>query len=551
MQQLPVLWMEMDPKRRAVLAGGLAAILVMGFMLVRFVSVPTLAILYSGLDPATAGEVVSAVEARGVAFEVRGDTIYVEQSERDALRMALAGEGLPANGAAGYELLDELQGFGTTAQMFDAAYWRAKEGELARTIAASPMVRAARVHVANATSDPFTRRQEVTASVTLSSNAGAVPEPLARSTRYLVASAVPGLSPSNVTVIDADSGVVIGSNDLESQHTDASSRAELLRSNIERLLTARVGPGNAMVEVNVELRGERETIVERRIDPESRVVMATDNEERSNTSNNTGSGSVTVASNLPEGDGQTNGDTSSAEGSETRERTTYDISEMQRETESIPGQIKRISVAVLINGVPTVDANGVETVAPRSNDELSNLEDLVRTTIGFDEERGDQVTIRSMQFEELPIAEMIESQDGFLSGLDITKIFQVIVLAGLILALAFGVVKPALASQGMSIDTAGQLPAVIPDAVDLSSSANTKPENDFDTVPSLTSVKPGDAFDTSSVWDGEIITDESNTVNHPKADPVDRLRQLIQEREAETVEILRSWMDEEDGEGLI
>ena len=115
-------------------------------------------LLYAGLDPAAAGEVITALEQRGIAYSVQGDAIYVDGSKRDQSRMALAQEGLPKGGGAGYELLDDLNGFGTTAQMFDAAYWRAKEGELARTILVIPQVRAARVHLANQQSRPFARR---------------------------------------------------------------------------------------------------------------------------------------------------------------------------------------------------------------------------------------------------------------------------------------------------------------------------------------------------------------------------------------------------------
>ena len=94
--------------------------------------------LYSGLDSAAAGEVVAELEAEGVAFEVEGAAIMVDAAARDRIRMQLAAKGLPAGGPAGYEILDSLSGFGTTSQMFDAAYWRAKEGELARTITGSP-----------------------------------------------------------------------------------------------------------------------------------------------------------------------------------------------------------------------------------------------------------------------------------------------------------------------------------------------------------------------------------------------------------------------------
>ena len=123
--------------------------------------------LYSGLDATAAGEVVAELEAEGVAFEVDGAAILVDSAARDRIRMALAAKGLPAGGPAGYEILDNLSGFGTTSQMFDAAYWRAKEGELARTITGSPDVRAARVHLANPVSQPFSRTPAGSASVTV------------------------------------------------------------------------------------------------------------------------------------------------------------------------------------------------------------------------------------------------------------------------------------------------------------------------------------------------------------------------------------------------
>ena len=259
----------------------------------------------------------------------------------------------------------------------------------------------------------------------------------------MVASAVPGLQPTNVTVIDADSGEVVGGYMPDSAGSAADQRAEILRTNIERLLSARVGAGNAMVEVNVDLVSERETILERRIDPASRVVIATDSEESSNTSQNSGGGAVTVASNLPEGDADGGGEGSSEQGTETRERVNYDVSEVQREVQAGPERIRRISVAVLINGVIVEDAAGVATVEPRDSAEIEALDDLVRSAIGFDAERGDQVTIRSMAFEIPPeiTAEGIGGS-GLFSSLDMAQILRGALLAVVALAIVFGVVRP-------------------------------------------------------------------------------------------------------------
>ena len=114
--------------------------------------------LYSGLDSGAAGEVVAELEAEGVAFEVERHRDHGRPARRaTASAWRSRPRGCRRAGRPGYEILDNLSGFGTTSQMFDAAYWRAKEGELARTITGSPNVRAARVHLANPVSQPFSR----------------------------------------------------------------------------------------------------------------------------------------------------------------------------------------------------------------------------------------------------------------------------------------------------------------------------------------------------------------------------------------------------------
>ena len=147
MEQLIQVWTGMDARRRVVVVAATLAMFASVLFLTQIAARPRMALLYAGLDPAAAGEVVSALEARGAAVDVRGTAIYVEASARDALRLALAGEGLPQNGAQGYELLDSLTGFGTTAQMFDTAYCRAKEGDIPRTITANRAIQTLQITV--------------------------------------------------------------------------------------------------------------------------------------------------------------------------------------------------------------------------------------------------------------------------------------------------------------------------------------------------------------------------------------------------------------------
>lgn len=557
------IWNGLDGRRRGLLIGGVAALAVVLVILTRIASQPSYQLLYSGLDAAAAGEVVEAISARGVAHRIEGDQIFVDASQRDELRMALAGEGLPANGPQGYELLDSLSGFGTTSQMFDAAYWRAKEGELSRTILASPSIRAARVHIANPSSDPFQPTNEVTASVAIRPAAGGLAPGHAQALRYLVASSVPGLRPDNVTVVDADSGQVLGGQGQMTPAADAAGRASQLRQNIERLLAARVGPGNAVVEVSVELETARETILERVIDPESRVIIATETEDMDNATTDGAAAGVTVASNLPDGDGAP-GEGSSAQTTESRERVTFDMSELQREIEREPGDVRRITVAVLLNGVEEVNASGTAETIPRPSAEIEALTELVRSAVGFDETRGDLVTIQSMAFDAAAIIDLTEPGFTDRLNLDIGQIIQTALLAIVALAIAFGILRPLLSRAPAGFNelpplepTAG-LPAPLGEAplgataLPIALAADA-PEPDSETsadtmsapLPSISQM--GDAFEDAlpMMMAGAMSNDPEHGLED--MDPVDRLRLLIQEREEETVQILRSWMNEDEG----
>jgi flagellar M-ring protein FliF len=543
--QLQNFWMALAPRKKGALVGGIAALIACVLILSRVATTPSYVLLYAGLDPSAAGEVIAALEQRGVMHDVRGDAIYVDQSDRDQLRMSLAAENLPANGPAGYELLDGLSGFGTTSQMFDAAYWRAKEGELARTIVASPLINAARVHLATPTNDPFQSRSTVTGSVSVRPAGGALSESHARSLRFLVASAVSGLSAEDVVVIDADSGQVLSDAASQSVSSDAQSRALVLRQNIERLLGARVGPQNAVVEVSVELITARETIVEHQIDPSSRVVISTDNEERSDTSQDAGAGGVSVASNLPDGDGAGDtGSTSSSQNSQTRERVNYEVSETQREIEQMPGGIRRLGVAVLVNAVTRIGDDGIAVTEPRAAEELEALRGLVQSAIGFDTARGDQITIHSMQFEVAETLPLVSQTAGLFNGIDVGRLVQVVVLGVVTLVLGLFVIRP-IAVAGFHSEPTGFLPRTATSGQ--LALADAGPGGRSATPSTANSATGPAAAATDSSLSGEAILPSLQTtgaIELAGPNPVDRLRSLIQEREVETVEILRSWMEE-------
>ena len=525
MQNLMQLWQALDTRRRLIVAGATLAVFLAILGLSRFAGATNTALLYAGLDGAAAGEVIAALEAQGAVFEVRGDSIYVDETRRDSLRMVLAADGLPANSGTGYELLDGLTGFGTTSQMFDAAYWRAKEGELSRTVLSNPLIRAARVHIALAPSKAFQRDSHATASVTVTTAAGALPADQARALRHLVAAAVPGMLPADVAVIDTVAGLIAGEDEALAPDTAAAARASALRHNVERLLEARVGPGKAVVEVAVDVVTEREAITERRIDPQGRVAISSETETRNGSSSEAG-GDVTVASNLPEGDAAA-GAADKSQTSESRERVNYELSETSREVLRSPGAVRKISVAVLVDGQLITAADGTQTLEPRPDAELAVLRELVASAVGLDEARGDVLTIKSLTFQPPPISDdLVEA--GLLSGfgpVDGMGLVQLGVLALVALILGIFVIRPVLMTPTRRALPAPDMPLALPGATAASLAA--------DGTPVLTGV----------IEDGP---ERALTEDGLPMDPVSRLRRLIEERQAESVEILRGWMEHDE-----
>jgi flagellar M-ring protein FliF len=279
---------------------------------------------------------------------------------------------------------------------------------------------------------------------------GALDPGQAQAIRYLVSSAVAGLAPDSVAVIDSVAGVVLAGTEngaFPPGVANPADRAETLRANVQRLLEARVGPGRAIVEVNVDAAMDSETITERVVDPASRVAISSDTEE-SQESAQGGAAGVTVASNLPDGDVNGAGGESSRSASQTRERQNFEVSETRRERVIQPGQVRRISVAVMVDGVIETGADGQPQWAPRPAEELETLRGLVQSAVGFDAGRGDTVTIETLQFTALPEAgSLAERPAGGWLAADGARLAQMGVLGAIVLALILFVLRPMLAGR--------------------------------------------------------------------------------------------------------
>ena len=540
MQQYLNVWMKLGIKRQLIVIAATSAMFFAILAMARMTTAPSMTLLYAGLESSAAGDVVRSLEQRGVVFEVRGGSIFVDSKARDELRLTLASEGLPANGNRGYELLDQLTGFGTTSQMFDAAYWRAKEGELARTIVANPAISMARVHIASTGSNPFQRGITPKASVSLTPNGGTISPAQGKAVRFLVASAVAGLAPEDVAVIDAN-GSLIGATEESAPSVGGDDKAQVLRDRVQRLLEARVGFGNAVVEVSVDTVTESEAIRERSFDPDGRVAISSDTEERTNTAEGTGGGDVTVASNLPDQKGGAGGDKSSSQNSETRERINYEVSETEREIIRAPGAVKRLSVAVLVNETTVLNDVGEPVSQSRDPAEMDALRELVSSAVGFDAERGDIITLKSMALQSVApsgTAASVSLMDQF--DLDLLSAIQMLVLAVVTLILGLFVIRPVLTKQP------AEVPAMI-GSQDLENS--TSEGGDIAELSSLPAVIDAEDMGNAQMTagSGDVIAMQNSDLERlPPEDPVERLRNMIGERQEETVEILRGWLEDKE-----
>ncbi len=535
MQNALAIWAAMDLRRRIIVIGATLGVFLAVLAIGRAATSPDMVLLYAGLEESVAGDVTAALEKRGVQYQVRGGAIYVDQIERDSLRLTLASEGMPGNTGSGYELLDGLTGFGTTSQMFDAAYWRAKEGELARTIAANPMVRQARVHISQAPVSIFAEQDKPSASVSIVSSGGTLPIAQARAIRHLVASAVSGLAPEQVSVIDSVGGLIDGDLMATLPGPSGDDRALAIQRNVERLLAARVGEGRSVVEVSVDLVTERQEITERKIDPQGRVAISSETVSNSGT-NSAAGGDVTVASNLPEGNGAGAGNKS--ENNESRERINYELSETQSTVLREPGAVRRITLAVLVDGVTVTAADGTVTKEPRNETEMAALGELVSSAAGLDTARGDVLTLKSLDLAAPVLPGGTESGPilGVMGPFDLMGALQLAVLAIVALVLVLFVLRPLVTRAGAVAALPppyGALALPGPDGTPAFGQATDK------------LALPGMGIPQMGKFGGDLSTPEMGEIYDPEhsQDPIERLRRLIEERQVESVEILRNWIE--------
>jgi flagellar M-ring protein FliF len=530
-------------KLAAIIGTSIVLIGFFSFIALR-ISAPALSPLYSNIPMEDGAKIVSALETQGVKFELRanGTQILVPSDQVNRLRLQMAEKGLPSSGSVlGYELFDKSQPLGTTNFVLNLNQMRALEGELGRTIGSIQGIESARVHLVMPKRELFTRDKiEPTASVALKiSSAASVDKVEIAAIKHLVATAVPGLKPDNITIVDnrgnllakgGDSKDNIGvyTQDAEEYRVSYENR---LRTTIERLLEQSVGNGRVKAEVHAEIDFDRIVKNTEKYDPEGQVVRSVQSVKETEQANEKTQGdAVSVSNNLPDASaGKNGGNSNASQRNRTEETTNYEITKEVLNSVKETGNVKRLSIAVLVDGNYAPDQDGKAQYTPRSDAEIANLEKLVRSTVGYDKQRGDEISVVNMQFA-APAKEIIEETDplAWMKG-GMESLIQTFVLGGVSILAILLIIRPlvsraiassAIAEQEYEMERAALAPpSIATQLIEQSRAKEAQAQEEEDEMINLDRIA------------GKVKSSSYNKINR-----------IAGKNPDETVQVLRNWM---------
>ena len=439
----------------AMAAVTLALIGFFSFLMMQMTA-PQMVPLFTDLSVDDSASIIKDLERQAITYQLKNDgtIIMVPKDKVARLRMKLAESGLPKGGGVGYEIFDKSDALGATSFVQNINHLRALEGELSRTIRSIERVQAARVHLVLPERPLFSREKvEASASIVLKVRGALEPQQV-RAIRHLVATAVNGLKPERVSVID-ESGKLLADgaspdNPLSGVSSDERKLAyeNRLRSEVEAIVSSVVGSGRARVQINADFDVNRITQTSDKFDPDGRVVRSSQTREEQSAAGARGDGAVSVGNELPGGNQGGGGGTPAVgeQNKKTEEIVNYEISRTTKTEVIEAGRVNRVSAAVLVDGIYNKNDKGELAYQPRPKEEIDRIAALVRSAIGFDAKRGDQVEVVNLRFAETTPSP-INEPTGWMSYLQFTKEdiirgaeLGVMVLLGLVVLLM--VVRP-------------------------------------------------------------------------------------------------------------
>ncbi len=539
---------------RLAAMGAVAAALVLFFIFViARVSAPAMAPLFTELTLDDSSRIVRELETQGVPYELKGDgaTILIPKDKVARTRMRLAETGLPRGGNVGYEIFDRTDTLGTTSFVQNVNHVRALEGELSRTIRSIDRIAAARVHLVIPERQLFTRdRQDPSASIVLQVR-GSLEMSQVRAIRHLVASAVRGLKAERISIVDERGQLLAdGSGDGQNGVSGLDERntafERKLKEQVDAIVTSVVGANRARVTVSAELDYTRVQQTSDSFDPESRVIRSTQTrEEQSATASTQNNDGVTVSNELPGANQPRNQQQNQQprdNARKTEEVVNYEITRTTRTETLEPGRVKRISVAVLVDGLYGKGANNEVTYQPRSKEDLERITALVRSAIGFNEKRGDMIEVVNLRFAEPTVISQTTGDAGFLSLLrfttdDIMRSVEIGVMLILGLLVLLFVIRP-LVRRVITPDENSTGAIAAPPAAPALEAPGAGGHPSPSLVPAThPQVSSGDHPAARLIESAQIMGEA-----HQKS--MQKVGELVHNNPQETLSVIRQWMNE-------
>lgn len=527
--------------------GGGAAALVLA--IVMNLSAEPMSLLYSNLDLREAGSITQSLDTSGIKYEVKGDgsTIFVPRDKVATTRLMLAGKGLPTSSSVGYEIFDNQNALGQTDFVQQLNMKRATEGELARTIRALDGVTFARVHLVLPERQLFQdTTDQASASVTIGVGSREPSSDQVRAVQNLVAGAVPNLKPERVVVIDQQGKTLSAESDgAAGGKAAADAKAQIedtIRARVKNLVEGVVGAGKARVQVSADVDMSQVTTQEEKFDPDGQVVRSEQTNETS-AKDNQGAGGATTAtsasSNVPGGTVTAPNTQSGSENSGTESTTNYEISKTVTTQVQQPGAIKRLSVAVAVDGITAPGKDGKPgPYTPRSADEMQRLDALVKAAIGYSTDRGDQVQVVNVRFPDAADSEGVSAANP-LMGFDKNDIMRTVelgILGGVALMLLLFVVRPLIRTAAAGVEAIGlPMPAGGQMVTRVVATADGQ-GGQYIESPGQPLALPGP--------DIEHKIDIARIEGQVKASSVKRVADFVDKHPEESVSILRTWLHE-------
>ena len=382
---------KLSIQQRMMLGGIVVVTLILLGVLFSVFNQPSFSTLYTNLSQPDASAVVKELESKKVPYKITngGSTIKVEKSQVYKLRLDLAGKGLPTSGNVGYELFDKNT-MGMSEFMQKLTYKRALEGELARTIMTEKGISDAKIHLVFPEKSVFKDQQKnPSASVVLKTESGTrLSSENIDAIAYVIASSVEGLEPDMVTIVDTRGRLLSQRNDDNPLTTSSNKQFEIkgkvesyLSQKVQAILDNVLGYGSSVVKVNVDLNLKQVEKTIQAYDPESQVAISEQSIKSSSGGTSKSDSNKAVTEN---------------------NTTNYELSKTIEKVVEGSGNIKRLTVAAVINGVKKKFPKGSKSgpiFEPRPDAQLQKIEQIVKTAVGYDAQRKDEISVVSIPFE--------------------------------------------------------------------------------------------------------------------------------------------------------